>query len=117
MNSKDGTSKALNIMYRGERWDMAVNASTPPDVLNELATDEDKDIRKVVAGNANTAVEVLDRLAEDDNWGVRWAVAGNTNTRGEALNRLATDKETVNSTFPTCNNIGIYLFIRAYRSA
>lgn len=57
-----------------------------PEMLAELSTHENAQVRKSVAGNANTPKRVLLNLAEDSNWEVLESVAGNPNTYQKYLN-------------------------------
>jgi len=43
----------------------AQSENTPPEILAELATSKDKEIRRCVAGNPNTPVETLEKLGVD----------------------------------------------------
>ena len=43
----------------------AQDENTPPEILAELATSEDKEIRRCIASNPNTAVEILEKLGEE----------------------------------------------------
>jgi hypothetical protein len=75
-----------------ERNERALNA-TSTDELEELAEDEDEDVRLRVARNANTPASVLEQLAADENWQVRFNVAENMNTPVSVLEKLAEDDE------------------------
>ncbi len=75
-----------------ERNERALNA-TSTDELEELAADEDEDVRLRVARNANTPASVLEQLAADENWQVRFNVAENMNTPLSVLEKLAEDDE------------------------
>jgi len=75
-----------------ERNERALNA-TSTDELEELAEDEDEDVRLRVARNANTPASVLEQLAADENWQVRFNVAENMNTPLSVLEKLAEDDE------------------------
>ena len=75
-----------------EREERALNA-TSTDELEELAEDEDEDVRLRVARNANTPASVLEQLAADENWQVRFNVAENMNTPLSVLEKLAEDDE------------------------
>lgn len=66
------------------------NASS--EMIEELAEDEDKDVRERVAMNPRTPAEVLRKLAEDEDWYVRYEVVMNPKTPVEALRKLAEDK-------------------------
>ena len=78
-----------SLQVRNER---ALNA-TSTDELEELAEDEDEDVRLRVARNANTPASVLEQLAADENWQVRFNVAENMNTPLSVLEKLAEDDE------------------------
>ena len=67
--------------------------STSPEMIEELAKDEDVDVRNKVAENLNTPVDILTKLAEDKDAGVRWRVARNPKTPVEALRKLAEDED------------------------
>ena len=75
-----------------ERNERALNA-TSTDELEELAEDEDEDVRLRVARNANTPASVLEQLAADENWQVRFNVAENMNTPLSVLEKLAEEDE------------------------
>ena len=62
------------------KLEQASNPKTPPKVLEQLATDEDWDVRWEVARNLNTSPKTLEKLATDRNSDVRRRVAGNPNT-------------------------------------
>jgi len=75
------------------RRGVAEHPSTPAEILMKLAEDEDKWVRQNVVENPRTPVEVLVRLAEDKDEDVRRGVAENPNTPSEALRKLAEDKD------------------------
>ena len=66
------------------------NAS--PEMIEELAEDEDRYMRRAVAENLNTTSEALMKLAEDEDVGVRHAVAENRNAPVKAIMKLAEDE-------------------------
>ncbi len=66
------------------------NAS--PEMIEELAEDEDWHVRKEVAKNSRTPVEALRKLAEDEDWYVRKEVAEHPGTPIEVLRKLAEDE-------------------------
>lgn len=70
----------------------AENPNTAPDLLAELATDDDDTAVALVAGNPSTPPDTLDTLARDSDEDVRYAVAMNPNTAPEALTLLAFDR-------------------------
>lgn len=76
---------------------VAQNRASPPDVLAQLATD-DEDVRLAVASNLDTSAETLQRLARDDADAVREAVADHPDLPDETLTILLNDpKEAVAS--------------------
>ena len=75
-----------------ERNERALNA-TSTDELEELAEDEDEDVRLRVARNANTPASVLEQLAADENWQVRFNVAENMNTPLSVLEKLGMSED------------------------
>ena len=75
-----------------ERRLVAGNVNTPTEVLVQLATDENGNVRRRVAENVNAPTEALAKLATDEDEHVRRAVAGNVNTPTEVLAALAKDK-------------------------
>jgi hypothetical protein len=60
-------------------------------ILNNLANDEDVDIRKAVASNPSTPVETLKLLSTDTETCVKAAVAKNIHTSLETLDKLSRD--------------------------
>ncbi|MGD1918207.1 MAG: hypothetical protein ACFCAD_04580 [Pleurocapsa sp.] len=46
-------------------WRQAQNENTPPEILTELTTSKDKEIRRLVASNPNTPIEILEKLGEE----------------------------------------------------
>ena len=75
------------------RYNVVRNPNTPPGVLARLSTDSDRDVRYGAAGNPNTPPEALARLSTDSDSDVRCSVAENPNTPPEALARLSTDSD------------------------
>ena len=65
--------------------------STSPEILKELAEDEDDDVRWEVAKHPRTPAEALRKLAEDGGMWVRSAVSRNPSTPVEVLMKLADD--------------------------
>lgn len=84
------SAESSNVHTRRLR---AMDRSTPPEVLAQLANDEDKEVRGWVANNPNTSAEVLAHLASDDSWQVRAWVAGNSNIPVKILTQLANDAD------------------------
>ena len=77
------------------RTAVAENPSAPPNMLQKLAGDDDKDVRKAVAGNASSWIQTLEQLAEHKyfyDYDVREAVASNPSTPSQVLEHLASDE-------------------------
>ena len=75
------------------REEVAKNPNTPVEALRKLTGDKDKVVRQRVAMNPNAPVEALRKLAEDKDVDVRYEVARNPKTPIEALKKLAEDKD------------------------
>ena len=75
------------------RYEVAKHPNTPADILTKLADDKDVYVRRAVAENPKAPVEALKKLAEDKNDDVRWKVSENPNTPVEALRKLAEDED------------------------
>ena len=67
--------------------------NTSPEMIEELAEDEDTGVRYEVAKHPNTPADILTKLAEDANWKVRYEVAMNPKTPVDILKKLADDKD------------------------
>ena len=67
--------------------------STSPEILKELAEDEDVEVRRLAVKHPSIPVEALTKLAEDRSLVVRSEVAYNPNTPVELLKNLSEDKE------------------------
>ena len=65
--------------------------TSDPNVLENLASDKDYNVRAAVAFNENTPNRILEKLAEDEEDFVRETVASNENTSNDALEKLADD--------------------------
>ena len=70
---------------RSKRY-VANDRSTSPVLLQDLAHDEDWEVRWAVAGNPNTPPDILDMLADDSRMGI--SLVYNKNTRQDTLQRL-----------------------------
>lgn len=55
------------------RYELALNKSTPGDILTRLATDENYKVQRVVALNVHTPLATLRKLEQDPNECVREA--------------------------------------------
>ena len=75
------------------RYEVAKNPNTPIDILTKLAEDENSDVRWEVVHNPNTPADILRELAEDKEWYVRYEVARNPNTTVDILRKLAEDED------------------------
>ena len=83
----------LEDMDFEEKLDLA-ERSTDPDILDQLSTDEDADVREAVAGNENCYPHVLEHtLSKDKKAEVRFYVAGNPNCPLHVLEELSTDED------------------------
>ena len=67
--------------------------STSPEMIEELAEDEDANVRYAAAENPNAPAEALRKLAEDDDWTVRIEVVRNPRTPIDILKKLAEDED------------------------
>ena len=68
----------------------AMNATTTPERLAELAADPDAGVRRGVARHPATPPAALERLAADQDAGVRWGVAWHQAAPAAALERGTT---------------------------
>ena len=75
------------------RYGVARNPNTPIEVIMKLAEDEDANVRYGVARNPNTPVEVIMKLTEDEDVNVRYGVADNPRISAEVLRKLAEDED------------------------
>lgn len=92
-SKKDSSDKvAIGEKDLAERKALAKNTNTV-EVLNQLASDKDLQIRREVAHNRNTPAEILEKLSGDDKWEVRYEIARNHNTSAAIMEKLCTDKE------------------------
>jgi len=81
----------LENMDYGEKQKLALNPSTPGDVLRELAKDENWIVRMRVAYNPNTPITILRELTKDKVESIRWSVVQNPNTPSAMLRDLLMD--------------------------
>jgi hypothetical protein len=90
----DRTERPWKLASSGSaeaRRDVARAESTPPAVLDLLASDPDLDVRVLVASNPRTSPATVLRQVPDDHPLVRRMLAGNWNAPAEALEILARD--------------------------
>lgn len=71
---------------------LADNRHTPFDLLDELAANEDPDIRSRVGRNESTPEPIVRMLADDARWLVRQGVAENRKAPEDVLEALARDR-------------------------
>ena len=69
-----------------------MNADTPLEVLQILATNQSSSVRQKVAKHLGTPLELLQTLAMDEDVWVRRSVAQNPNASSEILRVLAKDR-------------------------
>ena len=72
---------------------VAENSNTPNKILEKLAVDEDKLVRKSLANNPNISSKILEQLANDEDSQVRVSVAKNSNLSKRILDQLANDED------------------------
>jgi hypothetical protein len=65
----------------------------PINILEQLGGDDNYKVRRAVAGNSNTPITVLEALAKDSDWSVRIEVAKNPQTPIATLKKFAKYKE------------------------
>lgn len=83
----------IEFLKKHGKINLLENNNASPEMIEELAEDEDKDVRKEVAYNPKTPVKVLRKLAGDENEHVRWGAIRNPNTPADILRELAEDKD------------------------
>ena len=97
LENNNASPEIIDELAEDEDWrvrkEFAENPKTPAEALMKMAEDENCIVRNAVAENPRTPTEVLMRLAEDEDEEVRYAVAGNPNAPTEVLMRLADDEE------------------------
>jgi hypothetical protein len=72
---------------------IALNPKTPPETLQVLAQDENEFVRSYVVVNPNTPLKILRQLAQDKNPRVRYYIAINLKTPLEILQQLSQDQD------------------------
>ena len=75
------------------RWEVAKHPRTPAEALRKLAEDGSMWVRSAVSRNPSTPVEVLMKLADDGDWEMRQEVARNPRTPVDILRKLAEDED------------------------
>lgn len=90
---KEITGEDLNKMPAKDRFNLAENPNTPPELLVNLSKDNVVFVRVGVAGNPNAPPEALVYLSKDSNRAIIEEVARNPNTPPEALVYLSEDRD------------------------
>jgi len=75
------------FLSKTQKKDLAKTPNTPPEILHQLATDENYSVRVRVAQNRNTPTKSLELLATDEDSYVRYWVEQHPN-RTELIERL-----------------------------
>ena len=81
----------VEFLKKYGKFNLLENNNASPEIIEELAGDEDSYVRKEVAYNPNTPVDILRKLAEDKDWRARAGVPRNPNTPVDILIKLAED--------------------------
>jgi hypothetical protein len=84
--------KELQFVSRDDKLRLARDSQTSSEILEQLATDGDSNVRICVALHPNTPPEILEQLATDESSNVRRGVAKHPNTPPEVLEILATNE-------------------------
>ena len=97
LENNNASPEMINELAEDEDWhvrrEFVMNPNTPAEVLRKLAEDEDWLVRKEVAEHPSTPIEVLRKLAEDEVENVRYVVAENPRTPVDILRKLAEDED------------------------
>ena len=97
LENNNASPEMIEELADDEDWhvrkEAAKNSRTPVEALRKLAEDEDWLVRKEVAEHPGTPIEVLRKLAEDEVENVRYAVAENPRTPVDILRKLAEDED------------------------
>ena len=83
----------IEFLKKHGKINLLENNNASPEIIEELAEDEDSYVRKEVAYNPNTPVEVLRKLTGDEDKDVRWGAIRNPNIPADILRELAEDKD------------------------
>ena len=87
------TIDQMKKMVKDVNWlvrnNIAINPSTPEELLIYLSADRIMDVRATAAQNPRTPAEALATLAKDKSWEIREAVARNPKLDGKILDELA----------------------------
>ena len=82
----------IEFLKKYGKINLLENNNASPEIIDELAEDEDWRVRKEVAKNPKAPVEALRKFTEDKNIWVRKEVAKNPRTPAEILMKLAEDE-------------------------
>ena len=82
----------IEFLKKYGKINLLENNNASPEIIDELAEDEDWRVRKEVAKNSRAPVEALRKFTEDKNVWVRKEVAKNPRTPAEILMKLAEDE-------------------------
>jgi len=85
---------AVQVSKVNERAASAVDPSTPPSILRELASDASPRVREAVASNPATPADALQMLVADHKPAVSWAVAMNPSPLARPIAIAASDART-----------------------
>ena len=83
----------IEFLKKYGKINLLENNNASPEIIDELAEDEDANVRYGVARNPNTPVEVIMKLTEDEDANVRYGVADNPRISAEVLRKLAEDED------------------------
>ena len=83
----------IEFLKKYGKLNLLESDSTSPEIIEELAEDEDSEVRRLAVKHPSIPVEALTKLAEDRSLVVRSEVAYNPNTPVELLKNLSEDKE------------------------
>ena len=90
---ENNTVDDVEFLKKYGKFNLLENNNASPEIIEELAEDEDSYVRKEVANNPNTPVDILRKLAGDKGANVKYSVAKNPNTPVDILRKLAEDKD------------------------
>ena len=85
----------IEFLKKYGKINLVENDNTSPEMIEELAEDEDWRVRREFVMNPKAPVEALRKLAEDEDWLVRKEVAEHPSTPIEVLRKLAEAEDEV----------------------
>jgi len=104
MENDNTSPKTLHEAYNKEipkdkeyarNYRIAGNSSTPPDILNTLSTDSDRDVAMRISTNPSTSPETLHALSTHKSFVVKKYIGKNTNTSLKTLHGLHTNNDSI----------------------